>query len=103
MAHTKQGGTVKTGRDSQSKRLGIKLFAGQAASAGNVLIRQRGTKFYAGKNVRQAADDTLYALVDGTIQFRKKPKKNFHSKRRIITLIDVIPASPSHSKTPNKA
>ena len=92
MAHTKQGGTVKTGRDSQSKRLGLKLYSGQKAQAGNVLVRQRGTKYYAGKNVRKGGDDTLYARVDGTVEFRKKPKKNFNGERRLITFVDIIPA-----------
>jgi len=72
MAHKKGEGSVKNGRDSQSKRLGVKLFGGQTATAGNILIRQRGTKFHPGRNVGMGKDHTLFALVDGTVEFRKK-------------------------------
>ncbi len=99
MAKTKQGGSTKLGRDSISKRLGVKLYQGQRAYAGNVLIRQRGTKYYPGKNVQKGGDDTLYAATDGTVAFRKKPKKNFNGKRRLITLIDILPSS---TKTASK-
>ena len=71
MAHKKSGGSAKNGRDSQSKRLGVKRFGGQKVSAGSILIRQRGTKFHAGLNVKRGGDDTLFALTDGTVQFKK--------------------------------
>jgi large subunit ribosomal protein L27 len=71
MAHKKGVGSSKNGRESQSKRLGVKLFGGQFAKAGNIIIRQRGTKHYAGKNVGMGKDHTLYALVDGVVTFKR--------------------------------
>ena len=71
MAHKKGVGSSKNGRESHSKRLGVKLFGGQFAKAGNIIIRQRGTKHYPGKNVGIGKDDTLYALVDGTVVFKR--------------------------------
>ena len=77
MAHKKGQGSVKNGRDSESKRLGVKRADGQFVLAGNILIRQRGTKYHPGKNVGIGSDDTLYALVNGTVKFEKfgKDKK----------------------------
>ena len=72
MAHKKGVGSSDNGRESESKRLGVKLFGGQAAIAGNIIVRQRGTKHYPGKNVGMGKDHTLYALVDGTVKFTKK-------------------------------
>jgi large subunit ribosomal protein L27 len=72
MAHKKGVGSSRNGRESESKRLGVKLFGGQACRAGNILIRQRGTKHHPGENVGMGRDHTLFALIDGTIQFRKK-------------------------------
>ena len=72
MAHKKGVGSSKNGRESHSKRLGIKLFGGQVAKAGNILIRQRGTLHVAGENVGMGRDHTLYALIDGVVTFRKK-------------------------------
>ena len=71
MAHKKGEGSVKNGRDSQSKRLGVKIFGGQPAIAGNVIIRQRGTVYHPGKNVGVGRDFTLFALTDGLVQFKK--------------------------------
>jgi len=71
MAHKKGVGSSKNGRESHSKRLGLKLFGGQFAKAGNIIVRQRGTKHYPGKNVGIGKDDTLYALVDGTVVFKR--------------------------------
>jgi large subunit ribosomal protein L27 len=71
MAHKKGEGSVKNGRDSQSKRLGVKIFGGQPAVAGNIIIRQRGTVYHPGKNVGVGRDYTLFALTDGVVQFRK--------------------------------
>ena len=71
MAHKKGQGTSTNGRDSQPKRLGIKMFGGQAAIAGNILVRQRGTKLHAGKNVGTGRDWTLFALKDGTVTYDK--------------------------------
>lgn len=71
MAHKKGVGSSKNGRESHSKRLGLKLFGGQFAKAGNILVRQRGTVHYPGKNVGIGKDDTLYALTDGIVTFKK--------------------------------
>jgi large subunit ribosomal protein L27 len=71
MAHKKGEGSVKNGRDSQSKRLGVKIFGGQAIISGNIIIRQRGTVYHPGKNVGVGRDFTLFALTDGVVQFRK--------------------------------
>jgi large subunit ribosomal protein L27 len=72
MAHKKGVGSSKNGRESESKRLGVKIFGGQAAIAGNILIRQRGTKHYPGNNVYMGKDHTLHAKVDGLVKFTKK-------------------------------
>ena len=72
MAHKKGAGSSKNGRESHSKRLGVKIYGGQAAIAGNIIIRQRGTKHNPGLNVGIGKDHTLFALVDGIVQFRKK-------------------------------
>jgi large subunit ribosomal protein L27 len=72
MAHKKAGGSTKNGRDSESKRLGLKKFGGEAVIAGNILVRQRGTQFRAGDNVGIGTDHTLFALTDGRVEFRKK-------------------------------
>ncbi|HTM91997.1 MAG TPA: 50S ribosomal protein L27 [Flavisolibacter sp.] len=71
MAHKKGEGSVKNGRDSNSKRLGVKIFGGQPAIAGNIIVRQRGTVYHPGKNVGVGKDYTLFALEDGVVEFRK--------------------------------
>ncbi|MCF7838972.1 MAG: 50S ribosomal protein L27 [Candidatus Marinimicrobia bacterium] len=77
MAHKKGQGSVKNGHDSQSKRRGVKRFGGQVVRAGNILVRQVGTKLHAGRNVGQGRDYTLYALVDGSVEF-DKPNRRVH-------------------------
>ncbi|QEY61294.1 50S ribosomal protein L27 [Metapseudomonas lalkuanensis] len=72
MAHKKAGGSTRNGRDSESKRLGVKLYGGQAVKAGNIIVRQRGTKFHAGVGVGLGKDHTLFAKVDGVIKFEVK-------------------------------
>jgi len=72
MAHKKGQGSTRNGRDSESKRLGVKKYGGQVVRAGNILVRQRGTKFHPGVNVGRGGDDTLFALTDGTVEFRRK-------------------------------
>lgn len=72
MAHKKGAGSSKNGRESESKRLGVKIFGGQAAIAGNIIVRQRGTKHRPGENVGIGKDHTLFALVDGVVRFQKK-------------------------------
>ena len=84
MAHKKGVGSTDNGRDSNSKRLGVKLFGGQSAIAGNIIIRQRGTKFHPGENVGMGKDFTIYSLIDGTVSFKKK--------RLNRTFVSVLPA-----------
>ncbi len=79
MAHKKGEGSVKNGRDSISKRLGVKIFGGQAAINGNIIIRQKGNKYHAGENVGQGKDFTLFALKDGTVEFKKTSSKTIVS------------------------
>jgi large subunit ribosomal protein L27 len=74
MAHKKGTGSTRNGRDSNAQRLGVKRFGGQVVRAGNILVRQRGTKFHAGNNVGIGSDDTLFALVDGVVTFERKGK-----------------------------
>lgn len=75
MAHKKGVGSTRNGRDSESQRLGVKKFGGQAVRAGNILIRQRGTKVHPGNNVGKGKDDTLFALIDGVVKFERKDKE----------------------------
>jgi large subunit ribosomal protein L27 len=82
MAHKKAGGSSRNGRDSESKRLGVKLFGGQAVRAGNILVRQRGTAFHPGLNVGCGRDHTLFAKVDGHVVFETKGPKN----RRYVSI-----------------
>jgi len=72
MAHKKAGGSTRNGRDSESKRLGVKRFGGEQVLAGNILVRQRGTKFHPGMNVGRGKDDTLFAKATGVVKFEKK-------------------------------
>lgn len=83
MAHKKAGGSTRNGRDSESKRLGVKLFGGQEVTAGNILVRQRGTQFHAGDNVGIGKDHTLFAKADGVVKFEVKGPKN----RRHVSVV----------------
>ena len=76
MAHKKAGGSSRNGRDSESKRLGVKKFGDQAVTAGNIIVRQRGTKYHAGNNVGVGRDHTLFATADGRVKFNRKGPKN---------------------------
>ena len=76
MAHKKAGGSTRNGRDSESKRLGVKRFGGESVLAGNIIVRQRGTKFHAGNNVGIGKDHTLFALTEGKVKFEVKGPKN---------------------------
>ncbi|NUY55668.1 MULTISPECIES: 50S ribosomal protein L27 [Salinivibrio] len=82
MAHKKAGGSTKNGRDSESKRLGVKRFGGESVLAGNIIVRQRGTKFHAGSNVGCGKDHTLFALSDGKVKFETKGRHN----RKFVTI-----------------
>jgi large subunit ribosomal protein L27 len=84
MAHKKGGGSTQNGRDSNPKYLGVKRFGGQVVTAGSIIVRQRGTRIHPGDNVGRGGDDTLFALVDGTVSFRSSGKRKF---------ADVEPAS----------
>ncbi|MFA6252783.1 MAG: 50S ribosomal protein L27 [Patescibacteria group bacterium] len=90
MAHKKSQGSTTLGRDSQAQRLGVKLFAGQVAKAGSILVRQRGTKFKPGLNVKRGKDDTLFATVAGAIKFRTVKKPRFDSSLKNMRYIDVV-------------
>jgi len=83
MAHKKAGGSTRNGRDSQSKRLGVKRFGGQQVLAGNIIIRQRGTKVHPGVNVGLGKDHTLFATVDGTVLFETKGR----DKRKVVSVV----------------
>ncbi|MFC1623336.1 50S ribosomal protein L27 [Patescibacteria group bacterium] len=91
MAHRKAGGSTSLGRDSISKRLGVKIFGSEKVSTGNIIVRQRGTKFHPGENVKRGEDDTLYSIKDGFVKFTKKKVKDFTGKivkRRFVSVID---------------
>ena len=90
MAHTKAKGSTKLGRDSESKRLGVKLFDGEKVNAGGVIVRQRGTKVYPGNNVIRGGDDTLYAKKAGTIKFGTKKKSHFDGSRKFVRIVNVL-------------
>lgn len=85
MAHKKAGGSSRNGRDSAGRRLGVKLYGGQAAIAGNIIVRQRGTKFWPGEGVGLGKDHTIFATTDGKVTFRKGLKKR--------TFVDVLPVA----------
>jgi large subunit ribosomal protein L27 len=89
MAHTKAGGTTKNVRDSGPQYLGVKLFAGQTAQPGSILVRQRGTKYLPGKNVRRGRDDTLYSITNGIVKFSTKRKTNFDGRKKVLSLVSV--------------
>ena len=91
MAKTKSAGSTKLGRDSQPKYLGVKLYEGQKAKPGSIIIRQRGTKFIPGKNVRRGNDDTLYAIKQGIVKFRTIRKIRFDNSKRIAKVVEVLP------------
>jgi len=84
MAHKKAGGSSRNGRDSQSKRLGVKRYGGQIVSAGSIIVRQRGTQFHPGTNVGCGRDHTLFATVDGRVHFERKGPKN----RRVVSVLE---------------
>ena len=90
MAHKKAAGTTKNNRDSTSKRLGVKIFGGQKISVGNIILRQRGTKFHPGQNVGIGSDDTLFSLTNGTVQFRTKKTIVFTGNLKKRTYVDVV-------------
>ncbi len=90
MAHKKAGGSTSLGRDSVSKRLGVKIFGGQKVSIGNIIVRQHGSKFRAGQNVRMGSDSTLYALANGVVKFSTKKVRRFNGQLGKTRVVNVL-------------
>jgi len=90
MAHKKAGGSTTLGRDSESKRLGVKIYGGQSVKAGQIILRQRGTRYRAGEGVKQGGDDTLYAAFDGTVKFARRKLKRFTGNLKRARIIKVL-------------
>lgn len=89
MSKTKAGGSTKLGRDSESKRLGVKAYGGQSVSAGSIIVRQRGSKYIAGNNASYGNDYSIFALKDGLVKFEKRKKTDFTGKSRERTLVHI--------------
>jgi large subunit ribosomal protein L27 len=90
MSTKKSAGVSRLGRDSQSKRLGVKIADGQTAQAGNIIIRQRGTQYYPGENVGMGVDHTLFALVDGKVKFSEKRKKRLNNTSDKVKVVNIV-------------
>lgn len=99
MAHKKAAGSTRLGRDSKAKRLGVKIFGDQHAKAGNIIIRQRGSKFAAGDGIGVGKDDTLYALRDGLVQFKKVMVRKFTGSLRPTRVVSIVPAKAPEKVT----
>lgn len=91
MATKKSGGSTSLGRDSISKRLGVKRSNGQFVNAGNILIRQRGTKYHPGENVMKGSDDTLFAKISGTVKFTQKKVRKYNGHLKNTTFVHIVP------------
>jgi len=90
MSHKKAGGSTRNGRDSIAKRLGIKLYGGQTAVAGNIIVRQRGTQYFSGENTKLGKDHTLYATADGLVKYTEKKLKKFDGriyKNKVVSVV----------------
>jgi len=98
MATRKAGGSTALGRDSISKRLGVKIGGGQRVARSNIIIRQRGTKFHPGKNVKRGEDDTLFALVNGIVEFQSRKVRDFTGALALRTFVNIIPEKVSKAK-----
>lgn len=92
MAHKKAGGSTAYGRDSHGQRLGVKKYAGEAVKAGNIIVRQRGSKIRAGLNVKMGSDDTLFALVPGVVKFTDKRIRRYTGHFKLAKFANVVPA-----------
>jgi len=103
MAHKKAAGTTRLGRDSNAQRLGVKMFAGQQAKAGNIIVRQRGSKFRAGENVMMGKDDTLFATTDGIIQFSQKKQRKFTGNLENVKYVNVVTGKVKSQKSKVKS
>jgi large subunit ribosomal protein L27 len=102
MAHKKAAGVTRLGRDSASQRLGVKLGDGQFAKSGNIIIRQRGTRYYAGKNVQMGVDHTLFSVVNGLVKFTNKTMKKFDGRTAKVKVVNVVPAVAKEAKAKKK-
>ena len=91
MAHKKAGGSTALGRDSKSKRLGVKISDGQTVKDGGIIIRQRGTKYHPGENVKKGKDDTLFSVVNGVVKFKSKKLLKFNGKLKDAKIVNVVP------------
>jgi large subunit ribosomal protein L27 len=91
MAHKKAGGSSKNGRDSEAKRLGVKVFGDQAVSAGSIIVRQRGTKFFPGENAGIGKDHTIFAKIDGKVEFTEKKQMKYDGRVFKNKLINIVP------------
>lgn len=90
MAHTKAAGSTRLGRDSESQRLGVKLFGGEPAKPGSIIIRQRGTRYLAGRNTRLGKDYTIYAVKPGVVRFQTVKKTRFDGRRRLAKVVHIV-------------
>ncbi len=98
MAHKKAGGSTSNGRDSVSKRLGVKVYGDQRIGKGEIIVRQKGSKFFAGHNVNMGGDSTLYSLVDGVVKFQNKMLRKFHGNLRKTRVVSVVPLVTTEAK-----
>ena len=92
MAHTKSGGKTRNGRDSKGQRHGIKRYAGEIVGPGEIIVRQKGTRWHPGNNVKKSSNDTIYSMVDGKVTFKKKKVLDFTGNLKKRTFVSVIPA-----------
>lgn len=90
MSHKKAGGSTHLGRDSNAQRLGVKTHDGQTVKAGMIIVRQRGTRFHPGKNVKKAGDDTLYAMESGKVKFAQRKRKRFDGNMKMTKFVSVV-------------
>jgi len=90
MSHKKAGGSTRLGRDSQSKRLGVKIHDGQVIKTGMIIVRQRGTRFHPGNNVGKGVDDTLFALSNGKVKFSERKRTRFDGSRKMAKFVSVV-------------
>ena len=102
MAHKKAGGSTRLGRDSKSKRLGVKIFGDQYAKAGAIIVRQRGSKYHAGENVAKGNDDTLFALKEGLVNFQEKKVEAFNTNKAKRTFVSVLEKKELEAKKEKK-
>lgn len=93
MSHKKAGGSTRLGRDSAAQRLGVKLHDGQVVRTGMVIVRQRGTKFHVGKNVKRGGDDTLLAMANGIVKFSQRKRRRFDGSMKMAKFVSVVTAS----------